>query len=216
MDNINPTEAMLAAIIEQANGQGKQISLMSKAMEQIAKDVGQLVVAQDSQPAHQESQSVITLKDHEERLASVKKNIQILYGQYVSLQKKYEKSLDDRRYWATQQWAKRLFRWLFLNRHLWIWSVAIFFNILFLLLLKVCFLQKAEIGNYEEADMKYRYLKAVGAAPKATQSLDDTFANGDSRAIQIVYSTVDDYEKALKHKSDSIVRAEQEKTEKLR
>jgi hypothetical protein len=216
MEKINSTEAMLVGIIEQVDSQGKQIALISKTMEQMANDVGLLVEAQDSQPVQQEVQSVITLKDHEEKIKTIKANMQKLYEQYVSLQKKYEKLRNDKRYWATQQWAKHLFRWLFVKRHLWIWLVYFIFNVIFLLLMNTCSRQRAEIDRYKESDIKYRYLQAMGIAHETTQALDSTFTKGDSHAIQRIYSTVDSYEKAQKHKSDSIVRAEQKKMELLR
>ena len=40
---------------------------------------------------------------------------------------------------------------------------------------------------------------------------DDAFEGGDIRKLQIVHTTVIDYEQALRQKSDSIIRAERKK-----
>ena len=64
--------------------------------------------------------------------------------------------------------------------------------------------------------MKYRFIKAVGAAPRAVQYLEDAYDEYDSGKINYIENTVSGYEKALKHKADSIAREERRKLERLR
>ena len=216
MEKIDSTEAMLAGIIEQADSQGKQIALISKTMGQIANDVEQLVEALDSHPAQQEAQSVITLKDHEEKIKTIKANMQKLYEQYLSLQKRYKTLQDDKRYWATQQWAKHLFRWMFLKRHLRIWTIYAIYNIILFVFMYCNSKQNIEINKYQESDIKYRYLKATGIAPKTIQNLEDVFERDDHGKVKLIINTIDEYEDASRHKSDSIIRTEQKKMENLK
>lgn len=216
MDKINATEAMLAGIIEQADSQDKQIALISKTMEQIANDVGQLVEAQDSQPAQQELQSVITLKDHEEKITAIKIDMRKLYDQYLSLQKRYEKLRNDKRYWATQQWTKHLFRWLFVKRHLWIWTIYAIYNIILFVFMYCYSIQNNEIQKYRESDIKYRYITAIGVAPKMIRHLDNVFADRDEEKIKEINSTVENFEDKIKQEADSIVRAEKRIMERLK
>ena len=59
--------------------------------------------------------------------------------------------------------------------------------------------------------MKYRYLHATGTAHDVLFYLDDAFDDNNKIRLQQIYSIVRDYEQAVKHKSDSIVRAEKKK-----
>ena len=63
--------------------------------------------------------------------------------------------------------------------------------------------------------MKYRFIKANGFAPNAVQFLEDAYEEGQKDRINYIETTVSDYEKALKHKADSIARAEREKLERF-
>ena len=65
-------------------------------------------------------------------------------------------------------------------------------------------------------EMKYRFIRAMNAAPFTLQYLDDAFEGGDARKLQKVNTTVIEYEQALKQKSDSIIRAEREKQKQLK
>lgn len=206
---------MLAGIIEQVNCQNKQIDHLGKDIERMSNELNKIVNFEGSQYVQPEVQSVITLKDHEEKMASIKRDIHTLFNQYMSLLKKNKELQEAKRYWATQQWAKHFFRWLFVKRHFWIWLIYGLYSAFFILTLYAYSQQRVEIENYKETEIKYRYLKAVGVAHNTIQSLDDIFDYGNSRKIQVVYSTVYDYDKALKHKSDSIVKAESKKMEKI-
>ena len=65
-------------------------------------------------------------------------------------------------------------------------------------------------------EMKYRFIRAMNAAPFTLQYLDDAFEGGDAKKLQIVRTTVKEYEQALIQKSDSIIRAERRKAEELK
>lgn len=65
-------------------------------------------------------------------------------------------------------------------------------------------------------EMKYRFIRALNVVPLTLQYLDDAFEGGDARKLQIVHTTVNEYEQALKQKSDSIIKAEREKQEQLK
>ena len=56
----------------------------------------------------------------------------------------------------------------------------------------------------------------MGAAPRAVQYLEDAYDEYDSGKINYIENTVSGYEKALKHKADSIAREERRKLERLR
>ena len=59
------------------------------------------------------------------------------------------------------------------------------------------------------------FIKAVGAAPRAVQYLEDAYDEYDRDRINYIENTVSDYEKALKHKADSIAREERRKLERF-
>ncbi len=65
-------------------------------------------------------------------------------------------------------------------------------------------------------EMKYRFIRALNVVPLTLQYLDDAFEGGDAKKLQIVRTTVIDYEQALRQKSDSIIKAERKKAEELR
>ena len=71
--------------------------------------------------------------------------------------------------------------------------------------------QRKEIQKLQSVEMKYRYLHATGTAHDVLFYLDDAFDDGNKIRLQQIYSIVRDYEQAVKHKSDSIVRAEKKK-----
>jgi hypothetical protein len=66
-----------------------------------------------------------------------------------------------------------------------------------------------------QTQMKYRFIKAVGAAPRAVQYLEDAYEERDGGRIDYIENAVSDYEKALKHKADSIARAERRELERF-
>lgn len=67
---------------------------------------------------------------------------------------------------------------------------------------------RLENATLQVQQMKYRFVKATGFAPKVVQFLDDAYEEGQTEKIEFIETTVSEYEKALRHKADSIVRAE--------
>ena len=65
-------------------------------------------------------------------------------------------------------------------------------------------------------EMKYRFIRALNVIPLTLQYLDDAFERGDARKLEIVHTTVIEYEQSLRQKTDSIIRAERKKAEELR
>ena len=161
-------------------------------------------------------QSMVTWEDFQKETNVYRKRIGDLAVKFLELKAIYDKLSEERRYWATQQWAKHLFRWLFLKRHLWIWVVYIMFSVSMSLSVYFIAEQRREIQKLQLVEMKYRYLRAIGTAPKTMQFLDDAFEGGDARKFQKVHVIVKEYEKALLQKSDCIIRAERKKADGLR
>lgn len=139
-----------------------------------------------------------------------------LAGQYFELKSKYDKLCEERRYWATQQWAKHLFRWLFLKRHWFFWGLYTFFLSIIGISMYLNDALREENQRLYKTEMKYRFIRAMNTAPLTLQYLDDAFEGGDAEKLQIVQTTVRNYEQALIQKSDSIVRAEREKQKQLK
>ena len=75
--------------------------------------------------------------------------------------------------------------------------------------------QRRKIIELQDTQMKYRFIKAIGAAPKEVQFLEDAYERHWVDRLDFIEGTVSDYEKALKHKADSIARAEREKLERF-
>ena len=161
-------------------------------------------------------QSMVTWKDHQATIEAYVNKQEAMAHEIAELKSKNDKLSAERRYWATQQWAKHLFRWLFLKRHLWIWVVYGLFLVGAFIAIYFNAEQRREIQKLQSVDMKYRFIRAMNAAPLTLQYLDDAFEGGDARKLQIVRTTVIEYEQALRQKSDSIIRAERKKAEELR
>jgi len=64
--------------------------------------------------------------------------------------------------------------------------------------------------------IQYRFIRAMNAAPLTLQYLDDAFEGGDAWKLQIVHTTVREYEQKLRQNSDNIIRAETKKAEEVR
>ena len=112
---------------------------------------------------------------------------------------------------ASNQWAKHLFRWLFIKRHLWIGLVYLIY------VMMMCFLiwryenTKQELGQLKTTALKYRYIRASGVTPLVTSYVDSLFEDGNSYEFSKIHELVDNYEKRARQKCDSIMRNEQRK-----
>ena len=109
----------------------------------------------------------------------------------------------------------KAFRWIHDKRHWWIWVIYLLFTLLFSLSICNSVFQRRKIVELQDTQMKYRFIKAAGLAPNAVQFLEDAYEEGQKDRIDYVEKTVSDYEKALKHKADSIARAERKKLERF-
>ena len=145
----------------------------------------------------------------------VEGQLQKWYGCYDKYKNLYEKLLAEQPYWATKEWPIKAFRWIHDKRHYWIWIVYLLFTLLFSLSICTSVFQRRKIAELRDTQMKYRFIKANGFAPNAVQFLEDAYEEGQKDRINYIETTVSDYEKALKHKADSIARAEREKLERF-
>ena len=203
---------MLAEVLEQANDQKEAFGKMSKKLDGIDGRLSNLEVASTSP---QVSESVITLADHDKKMEEVEGSLQKWYGRYLKIKEPYEKLLAEQPYWATKVWPIKAFRWLHNKRHVWIWGVYVLFTVIFSLFICLTTIQRRQIIELHQTQMKYRFIKAVGAAPNAVQYLEDAYEEYDAGRINYIENTVSDYEKALKHKADSIARAERRELERF-
>ena len=112
-------------------------------------------------------------------------------------------------------WPIKAFRWIHDKRHQWIWIIYILFTLILSLSICNSVFQRRKIIELQDTQMKYRFIKAIGAAPKEVQFLEDAYERHWVDRLDFIEGTVSDYEKALKHKADSIARAEREKLERF-
>lgn len=214
MKNNNQTEKLLAEALEEKEQRIKELTGKVDTLTKENKVLNGKLKSLSEKPK-ESPQSMVTWEDFQKEINAYKKRGGELAGQYFDLKSKYDKLCEERRYWATQQWAKHLFRWLFLKRHLWIWvvygmfitgaSIAVYFNVD----------QRREIQKLRSVEMKYRFIKAIGVAPKEVQFLEEAYEQRLGERLDYIENTVSDYEKALKHKADSITKAERKKLERF-
>jgi hypothetical protein len=163
----------------------------------------------------QVSESLITLADHEKKIGEVEATVNKWYGNYVKTKEQRDELLAERPYWATKVWPVKAFRWIHDKRHQWIWIIYVLLTVIFSLFICLATNQKRQIMELRQTQMKYRFIKAVGAAPRAVQYLEDAYEERDGGRIDYIENAVSDYEKALKHKADSIARAERRELERF-
>lgn len=161
-------------------------------------------------------QSMVTWKDHQATIEAYVNKQETMAQEIAELKSKNGELCKERRYWATQQWAKHLFRWLFLKRHWFFWGIYVFYNIGMGISVYHNVALREDNQKLLSTEMKYRFIRALNVVPLTLQYLDDAFEGGDARKLQIVHTTVNEYEQALKQKSDSIIKAEREKQEQLK
>ena len=215
--NSIPKEKALAEALEEKEQRIKELTGKVNTLTKENKTLSAKLKTLSENPKESpRPQSIVTWKDHQATIDAYVNKQEAMAQEIAELKLKNNKLCEERRYWATQPWAKHLFRWLFLKRHLWIWvvygmfitgaSIAAYFNVE----------QRREIQKLQSVDMKYRFIRAMNVAPLTLQYLDDAFEGGDARKLQIVRTTVKEYEQALIQKSDSIIRAERRKAEELK
>ena len=203
MDKYNQNETVLAQALAEMEQANKELIKENKAMKENLKSFSEKLATL--------SQSMVTWENHQQVVKDCMEKIQSKANELAELNLKYDSLVKERRYWATQQWARHLFRWLFLKRHLWIWVVYALFTLTILLSVCNSVLQQRKIVELQNTQMKYRFIKAIGAAPKAVQFLEDAYEQGYGDQVDYIEMVVTDYEKAMKLKADSIVRSESQK-----
>ena len=215
MKNNNQTEKLLAEALDEKEQRIKELTDKVTTLTKENKVLNGKLKSLTEKPT-ESPKSMVTWEDFQKEINAYKKRGGELAGQYFDLKSKYDKLCEERRYWATQQWARHLFRWLFLKRHWFFWGLYTFF----LSIIGISMYQndalREENQRLHKTEMKYRFIRAMNTAPLTLQYLDDAFEGGDARKLKIVYTTVIEYEQALRQKSDSIIRAERKKTEELR
>lgn len=205
MENNYPVEAMLAELVELANEQKTMMGKLGKTLEGVGERLHGLEIANapSSKPV-----SMITLKDHDEKMNKVFAKLNEVNNRCVEVQGKYDALLAERPFWATREWPIKALRWLHGQRYWWAWSIYIV--VIAFSVLMICHNQnlRQENATLQVQQMKYRFVKATGFAPKVVQFLDDAYEEGQTEKIEFIETNVSEYEKALRHKADSIVRAE--------
>ena len=205
MDTFDKIEAMLAELLEQANDQKANSGKLSRKLDGID---GRLSNLEAVSASPQVPESVITLADHDKKMGEVEGQLQKWYGCYEKYKDLYEKLQAEQPYWATKEWPIKAFRWIHDKRHQWIWIIYILFTLILSLSICNSVFQRRKIIELQDTQM-------IGAAPKEVQFLEDAYERHRVDRLDYIEGTVSDYEKALKHKADSIARAEREKLERF-
>lgn len=71
--------------------------------------------------------------------------------------------------------------------------------------------KKDEINRLQEADLKYRYIRAANVAPLTMNWVDSLFETKVPSDMEYIHTTINEYESVIKHKCDSVVKAENQK-----
>lgn len=212
MDSFDKIEAMLVELVEQANSQKEQSGKVMKKLDGIDERLTRL---ESVEPPTSEQVSMITLKDHDEKMNEAVAVQAKWFRCYKEAKEQNDALQAERPYWATKEWPIKAFRWLHDKRHYWIWVVYLLFTLLFSLSICNSVFQRRKIAELRDTQMKYRFINAGGYAPEAVQFLEDAYEERHKGKIDFIERTVSDYEKALKHKADSIARAERKKLERF-
>ena len=212
MDSFDKIEAMLAELVEQVNSQKEQSGKVLKKLDGIDERLTRL---ESVEPPTGEQVSMITLKDHEEKMNEAVVVQTKWFTRYKEVKELSDALLAERPYWATKVWPIKAFRWIHDKRHYWIWIIYLLFTLILSLSICNSVFQRRKIAELRDTQMKYRFIKASGFAPNAVQFLEDAYEEGQKDRINYVETTVSNYEKALKHKADSIARAERKKLERF-
>ena len=210
--NSTTTEKLLAEALEEKVQHIKELTDKVETLTKENKTMSAKLKTLSEKPKTSPTpQSMVTWKNHQATIDTYVSKQEAMAQEIADLKSKNDKLSEERRYWATQQWAKHLFRWLFLKRHLWIWLVYIMFILSMSFSVYFIAEQRREIQKLRSVEMKYRYLHAIGTVHDVLLYLDDAYDNCDEKRMRHIHTIVKDYEQAVKHKSDSIVRAEKKR-----
>ena len=214
--NSTPKEKALAEALEEEKQRIKELTGKVDTLTKENKTLSAKLKTLSENPKESPTpQSIVTWKDHQATIDAYVNKQEAMAQEVAELKSKNDKLSAERRYWATQQWTKHLFRWLFLKRHLWIWLVYIMFMVSMSLSVYFIAEQRREIQKLRSVEMKYRFIKAIGVAPKEVHFLEEAYEQRLGEGLDYIKNTVSDYEKALKHKADSITKAERRELERF-
>lgn len=127
MDSFDKIEAMLAELVEQVNGQKEQSGKVLKKLDGIDERLTRL---ESVEPPTSEQVSMITLKDHEEKMNDAVAVQAKWLKCYREAKELNDALLAERPYWATKVWPIKAFRWIHDKRHYWIWIVYLLFTLI--------------------------------------------------------------------------------------
>ena len=123
MMNSIPKEKALAEALEEKEQRIKELTGKVNTLTKENKTLSAKLKTLSENPKESPTpQSIVTWKDHQATIDAYVNKQEAMAQEIAELKLKNNKLCEERRYWATQQWAKHLFRWLFLKRH---WSLAI-------------------------------------------------------------------------------------------
>ena len=215
MKTTEKREEVLANELENSQ---KQIDALKEENTRLTEEIRQLKSEKAvlSKRAATTSKSMVSWKDHQDAIKASEEKRMECAENFLALQARYDKLASERRFWATQQWVKHLFRWIFLNRHLCVLLIVGMTLVSMAISVYLYVDLKNENKMLLDSDMKYRFIRATGKIPVTLQFLDDSFDENDSEKLKYISKTVREYEQALIQKSDSIVRAERKKTKDMR
>ena len=215
--NTKTTEKLLAEALEEKEQRIKELTGKVNTLTKENKTLSAKLKTLSENPKESPTpQSIVTWKDHQATIDAYVNKQEAMAQEIAELKSKNNKLCEERRYWATQQWARHLFRWLFLKRHWFFWGIYVFYNIGMGVSVYHNVALREDNQKLLSTEMKYRFIRALNVVPLTLQYLDDAFEGGDARKLQKVNTTVLEYEQALRQKSDSIIRAEHERQKQLK
>lgn len=216
MEKVNSTDVMLAELIEQNNKQQKDVAAIKSSLEIFSGKMTELSNLLSTSLSPIKGEEMIPKKDAEVRAKFFIKAYIDLQAKYADLKADFGELQAKTRYWASNQWTKYLFRWLFIKRHLWFFIVFLVYGAMMVLLM--CLNEQKHNENIllQEADLKYRYIRAKGISPIITNWVDSLFDANNPSDMEYIRKTVDEYESIIKQKCDSVVKAESLKRERYR
>ena len=106
MDSFDKIEAMLAELVEQVNSQKEQSGKVLKKLDGIDERLTRL---ESVEPPTGEQVSMITLKDHEEKMNEAVVVQTKWFTRYKEVKELSDALLAERPYWATKVWRKPYF-----------------------------------------------------------------------------------------------------------
>ena len=211
MDKLNSTEVMLAELIEQNNKQQKDVASMKTSLDTLSGELTKLnnILSPTLKPV--KFDEVIPRKDADERAKFLVRMYGDMQAKYANLKAEFGELQAKTRYWASNQWAKHLFRWLFVKRHVWFFFVFLIYGAMMAMLIYVDMRKNDEINRLQEANLKYRYIRAANVAPLTMNWVDSLFETKVPSDMEYIHTTINEYESVIKHKCDSVVKAENQK-----